>query len=76
MMEGGIKLKWRLVQAGQTPERADRVVLKTRTGLGIALFGLGAALGIGCKHPLPGALLAVSSQVAFTAGLGKPNQPV
>lgn len=46
MVDGGIILKWKLVEAGKSQEQADWLVHKTSLSLGVALIGLGVLLGI------------------------------
>ena len=70
MVDGGIILKWELVEAGQSPEQADRAVHKTSLGLGAALLGLGALLGFVGKRKLAGGLLAAGGAAGIAAGLG------
>lgn len=70
MVDGGIILKWKLVQAGQSPEQADRIVHGTSTGLGTAFVGLGAFLGLARKRKLVGGLLAAAGAAGIAAGIG------
>lgn len=69
-VDGGVILKWKLVETGQTPEQADRVVKKTSLGLGAALLGLGALAGILGKRRRLGGLLAAGGAAAGAAGAG------
>jgi hypothetical protein len=69
MVDGGIILKWKLVEAGQTPRQADQTVRKISLGLGSAVLGLGAVLGIIGKRRLIGGLLAAGGAAAVAAGL-------
>jgi hypothetical protein len=69
MVDGGIILKWKLVEAGQSPEQADRTVHKTSLSLGAALLGLGAVLGLFQKRKLLGGLLAAGGAAGIAAGL-------
>ena len=41
-IDGGVVLKWALVEAGRTEPQADRTVRRASLGLGAALLGLGA----------------------------------
>jgi hypothetical protein len=70
MVDGGIILKWKLVEAGQSPEQADQMVHKTSLSLGAALLGLGAVLGLVRKRKLVGGLLAAGGAVGIAAGIG------
>ena len=70
MVDGGIILKWKLVEAGQSPEQADQTVRRTSLSLGAALLGLGALLGILRKRKLVGGLLAAGGAAGIAAGLG------
>lgn len=70
MVDGGTILKWKLVEAGQSPEDADQVVRKTSMGLGTALLGLGALFGLVHERRLVGGLLAASGVAGITAGIG------
>jgi hypothetical protein len=68
MVDGGIILKWKLVEAGQSPEQADRTVHKTSLSLGAAFFGLGIMLGLIRKRRLVGGLLAAGGVMGIAAG--------
>jgi hypothetical protein len=70
MVDGGIILKWKLVEAGQSPEQADQTVHTTSLSLGAALLGLGAVLGLVRKRKLVGGLLAAGGAVGIAAGIG------
>jgi hypothetical protein len=70
MVDGGIIMKWKLVEAGQSPEQADRTVHQTSLGLGAAFLGLGALLGIARKQKLVGGLLAACGAAGIAAGIG------
>lgn len=70
MVDGGIILKWKLVEAGQSFEQADQTVHKTSLSLGAAFLGLGALLGLFPKRKLVGGLLAAGGAAAIAAGLG------
>ncbi len=70
MVDGGIILKWRLVQAGRSVAQADRVVHRASWGLGAALLAAGAVLGIIQKRKLAGGVLAAGGLAAIAAGLG------
>jgi hypothetical protein len=69
MVDGGIILKWKLVEAGQTPAQADKTVHRTSMGMGAALIGLGAFVGLIRKRKWIGGILAASGAAAFAAGL-------
>lgn len=70
MVDGGIILKWKLVEAGQSSKQADQTVHKVSMGLGAAFLGLGALLGLFRKHKLVGGLLAASGTIGIAAGKG------
>ena len=70
MVDGGIILKWQLVEAGQTPEQADRTVHQASLGLGAAFLGLGAVLSFFRKRRLAAGLLAAAGAVGILAGKG------
>jgi hypothetical protein len=70
MVDGGIILKWKLVEAGRSPEQADQIVKKTSLSLGAGLLSLGALLGFMRKRKLVGSLLAVGGAVGVAAGIG------
>jgi hypothetical protein len=70
MVDGGIILKWKLVEAGQSPEQADQTVHKTSLSLGATFLGLGALLGLFRKRKLVGGLLAAGGAVGIAAGIG------
>ena len=70
MVDGGIILKWRLVQAGRSVEQADQTVRRASCGLGAALLVAGAVLGIFQKRKLSGGGLAAGGLAAIAAGIG------
>jgi hypothetical protein len=70
MVDGGIILKWKLVEAGQSSEQADQTVHKTSLSLGAAFLGLGALLGFFRKRKLVGGLLAAGGAAGIAAGFG------
>jgi hypothetical protein len=70
MVDGGIILKWRLVQAGRSVEQADRVVQRASWGLGAAFLAVGAVLGLIQKRRLVGSILAACGLAGIAAGLG------
>jgi hypothetical protein len=70
MVDGGIILKWKLVEAGKSPEAADQMVHKTSLALGIACLGLGAIVGLIGKRKLAGGLLAAGGAAGVAAGKG------
>ena len=70
MVDGGIILKWKLVEAGQSAEQADQTVHKTSRSLGASFLGLGALLGLFPKRRLVGGLLAAGGAVGIAAGIG------
>lgn len=70
IVDGGVILKWKLVEAGQSPEEADQTVQKTAVSLSAALFGFGAILGLFRKRKLIGGLLAAGGAAGIAAGMG------
>ena len=68
MVDSGIILKWKLVEAGQSPEQADQTVQKTSLGLGAAFLGAGALLAFAGKRKLVGGLLAAGGLAGIAAG--------
>ncbi len=70
VVDGGVILKWKLVEAGQSPAQADRTVRKASLSLGAAVLGLGAVLGLIRKRRLAGGLLAAGGAMGVAAGLG------
>lgn len=70
MVDGGTILKWKLVEAGQPPEQADRAVRKTSLMLGAGFLGLGVIPGLIQKRKLVGGLLAAGGVVGIAAGKG------
>lgn len=71
MVDGGIILKWKLVEAGQSPEEADQTIQKTSLYLGTVFLGLGALLGLSRKHKLVGGLVAAGGVAGIAAGIGR-----
>jgi hypothetical protein len=70
IVDGGVILKWKLVEAGQSPEEADQTVRKTSVALGSAFLGLGAVLSWFRRRRLVGGLLAAGGAVGIAAGIG------
>ncbi|MGE5224176.1 MAG: hypothetical protein ACM3PY_17180 [Omnitrophica WOR_2 bacterium] len=70
VVDGGIILKWKLVEAGQSPEQADQAVHRTSLDLGAICLGLGALLGIVLKRKWVGGLLAACGAAGIAAGKG------
>jgi hypothetical protein len=68
MVDGGVILKWKLIEAGQSPEQADQTVRRTSLGLGVAFLALGALFAFGRKRRLVGGLLAGSGAAVVAAG--------
>jgi hypothetical protein len=66
MLDGGAILKWKLVEAGQSPERADQTVQEACLALGTAFLGLGLLR----QRKLVGGLLAASGVAGIAAGIG------
>ena len=70
IVDGGVILKWKLVEAGQSPEQADQSVQKTTIGLSVALIGLGALFSLCGKRKLVGSLLAAGGAAGIAVGNG------
>ncbi len=70
MIDGGIILKWKLVEEGQSPKQADQSIRKINLRLGAVFLGLGALLGLFRKRRLVGGLLAACGAVGIAAGKG------
>ncbi|MGD2077160.1 MAG: hypothetical protein PVH18_02180 [Chloroflexota bacterium] len=70
IVDGGVILKWRLVQGGRSPEAADQVVRKAGMATGAAAIGLGVALGLR-RRWLPALGLIGAGAVAIAAALDK-----
>ncbi len=70
MVDGGTILKWKLVEAGQSPEQADHAVRNTSLYLGAALLGMGTLLVFLGKRRLVGGLLAAGGAAGIAAGFG------
>jgi hypothetical protein len=70
IVDGGVILKWRLVQDGRSPEEADQLVKKAGVATGAAALGGGAALAAG-RHWLPALGLIGAGLVAIAAALDK-----
>ena len=70
IVDGGVMLKWKLVEAGQSPEQADQIVQKTTLGLSVTLLGLGAWFGLFRKRKLVGSLLAAGGAAGIAVGIG------
>jgi hypothetical protein len=70
IVDGGVILKWKLVEAGQSPEQADQTIQKTSLALGSAFLGLGAVLILLQQRKLVGGLLAAGGAAGIAAGIG------
>lgn len=70
MMDGGIILKWKRVEAGQSLAQAEQTVHEASLGLGGALLGLGALLSLCRKYRLSSGLLVAVGAAAVAAGVG------
>ncbi|MCB0107695.1 MAG: hypothetical protein KDE53_17360 [Caldilineaceae bacterium] len=70
IVDGGTILKWKLVEAGQSPAQADQVVQETAVGLSVALLGLGALAGLCEKRKWVGSLLAAGGMAGIAVGSG------
>lgn len=69
-MDGGVILKWKLVESGQSPEQADQTTRKISLGVGTSLLGLGALSTLFRQRRLVSGLLAMAGLAGITAGLG------
>jgi len=70
IVDGGVILKWTLVERGRTPAEADAVIRRLNLVIGaVALVG-GVVLAI-LRYWLPGLGLAVAGAIVVMAGLGK-----
>lgn len=72
IVDGGVILKWRLVEGGRTPEEADQVVQAAGVATGAASLGLGAALA-SRRRWLPALGLVGAGAVAIAVALNKPR---
>ncbi len=70
MIDGGIILKWKLVETGQSPEQAEQTVRNASVSLGATAVGLGGLLGLARKRRWIGGLLAAAGAAAIAAGIG------
>ncbi|MFN8466969.1 MAG: hypothetical protein U0X20_15555 [Caldilineaceae bacterium] len=70
MIDGGIIMKWKLVETGQSPEQAEQTVRNTSVGLGATAVGLGVMLGFVRKRRWIGGLLAAAGAAGIAAGIG------
>jgi hypothetical protein len=70
MVDGGIILKWKLVQRGRSPEAADRAVRRVSLASGTSLLGLGALLALLGRRQGVAGLLAAGGVSAIAAGTG------
>ena len=70
VVDGGTILKWKLVEAGQSIDQADKTVHQTSLGLGAVFLGFGALLMIFQKRKLLGGLLTVCGAVGIATGKG------
>ncbi|HRW08472.1 MAG TPA: hypothetical protein P5121_25395, partial [Caldilineaceae bacterium] len=70
IVDGGVILKWKLVEAGQSPEQADQIVQKTTIDMSIALLVLGALVGLRGKRKWIGSLLATGGAAGIAVGSG------
>ncbi len=68
-IDGGPILKWSLVEKGQTPKEADKIVRKVDGGLGI-LLALAGILSFKKRRWLVGGLLVQLATVALSVALG------
>jgi hypothetical protein len=70
MIDGGIILKWKLVESGQSPEQAEQTVRNTSVSLGATAVGLGALFGLARRRRWIGGLLAAAGAAGIAAGIG------
>jgi hypothetical protein len=69
-VDGGVLLKWSLVDAGRSADEADIIVQEVDLAAGAALAASGVALAT-TRHKLPALALLAGGIVAIGAGLGK-----
>jgi hypothetical protein len=70
VFDGGVILKWKLVEASQSPNQADQSVRKVNLDMGANLLGTSAGLSLTRKRRLVGRLLAAGGMALIAAGLG------
>lgn len=71
MVDGGTILKWKLVEGGEVPAEADRMVRQTSTAVGGGLLGAGALLSLTKPRGwIVGGALAAGGLAAIAAAKG------
>jgi hypothetical protein len=70
IVDGGVILKWTLVERGHTPAEADAVIRRLNLVIGAVALVAGVALAV-LRYWLPALGLAAAGVVAIGAGLGK-----
>jgi len=70
VVDGGVILKWTLVERGRTPAEADTVVRRLNLAIGAVALAAGVVLAV-LRYWLPGLGLAAAGTIAIGAGLGK-----
>lgn len=70
MIDGGIILKWKLVEKGQSPQQAEQTVRNASVSLGATAVGLGVLFGLAQKRRWIGGLLAAAGAAGIAAAIG------
>ena len=70
VIDGGITLKWKMVEAGHSMEQAERTVRKTSLGLGAVVLFVGGLLATVGKKKLGGGFIAVCGALGIATGTG------
>ena len=70
VVDGGVILKWTLVERGRTPAEADTVIRRLNLAIGAVALVAGVVLAI-VRYWLPALGLAAAGAIAITAELGK-----
>jgi Zn-dependent protease len=68
-IDGGVVLKWALVDKGQTPSQADETIRKVDIAIAAAL-GTGAALAFKRRKRFLGGIFAMFAGIALVTGVG------
>ena len=71
IVDGGIILKWKLVEGGKTPAQAEETVETVSVGLGAGVLALGALVIAAGRKKWIGGLLAAGGAAAVAAGKGR-----
>ena len=68
-IDGGVVLKWALVEKGQTPKHADEIIRKVDIATAAAL-GTGAVLAFKRRKRFLGGIFAMFAGIALATGIG------